>query len=84
MRFVPGVGLDISSYELEESFNRSTERKKWGLASDDYVIFSAGELSERKNHRIIMELIRDLANPSVKYLICGIGPLEDEHQFTTF
>ncbi len=80
MRFVPGVGLDISSYELEESFNRSTERKKWGLASDDYVIFSAGELSERKNHRIIMELIRDLANPSVKYLICGIGPLEDEYK----
>lgn len=79
-RFVPGVGVDIASYVSEENFDRNEERKKWKIAPDDYVIFSAGELSERKNHRIVMEIVRDMDNPKIKYLICGIGPLEDEYK----
>lgn len=80
IRFVPGVGVDIGSYALEKDFNQNEERKKWGIDPDDYVIFSAGELSERKNHRIVMEIVRDMGNPKIKYLICGIGPLEDEYK----
>lgn len=79
-RFVPGVGVDIKTFELDEGFDRDAERRKRGIEPDDYVIFSAGELTERKNHRIIMDIIRGMDNPKIKYLICGIGPLEDEYK----
>lgn len=78
--FVPGVGVDINAFELDDSFERDEERKARGIEADDFVIFSAGELSERKNHRIVMKIIYEMNDPHIKYLICGIGPLENEYK----
>lgn len=78
--FIPGVGVDIKAQAPDSFFDRNAERKKWGLEPDDYVFFSAGELTARKNHRIVMEIIREMKNSKVKYVICGIGPLEDEYR----
>lgn len=78
--FVPGVGVDIEAYEMDADFDRAKEKANWGFDEDDYIIFSAGELSERKNHRIVMDLVRRMDNKKIKYLICGIGTLEEEYR----
>ena len=79
--YVPGVGVDIDSFKRNE-IEGDKIRKELNISSNDYVIFSAGELSERKNLRSVLHVIKLLNNPKIKYIICGIGVLEQE--FITF
>jgi len=48
-----------------------------GLNPTDKVILSVGELSRRKNHKVILEAIARLSCPAAHYFICGIGPEEE-------
>ena len=40
------------------------------------MLLTIGELIERKNQEVIIEAIADMEDPNIKYVICGIGPLE--------
>lgn len=74
--YVPGVGLDTKAFSGET--DPAALREKLGLAPKDRVILSVGELSRRKNHRVVLEAVAKLADPTVHYLICGIGPEEEK------
>lgn len=75
--YVPGVGIEINNYKRNELEGEKI-RKELGISKSDFVIFSAGELSERKNLRVVLHVIHELNMPNIKYLICGIGLLENE------
>ena len=74
---VPGVGINTADY-LPHDFDRQAKRAALGLDFSDIVIISAGDLIKRKNYKTAIEAISKAANPHIKYLICGRGPLEQE------
>lgn len=69
--YVPGVGIDTSSYM--DRGNRRIIRKNLGLKDTDFVCICMGDIVERKNYRTAIESIQLINNPNVHYLICGIG-----------
>ena len=77
IEYVPGVGVDVEKYG-SVVVDRKAKRKELGLAEDDFVLVSTGELNDNKNHKTVIQAVHRLNNPSVKYLICGEGPLKNE------
>lgn len=75
--YVPGVGIDLSQYELPES-TREIKRKELGLKETDVALISAGELNANKNNKVIIEALGNLQNKNVHYFLCGVGPCEEE------
>lgn len=75
--YVPGVGVDLSQYELPEN-TRGIKRKELGLKETDMALISAGELNTNKNNKVIIEALANLENRNVHYFLCGVGPCEEE------
>lgn len=75
--YVPGVGIDLSQYELPEN-TRGIKRNELGLKETDVALISAGELNVNKNNRVIIETLGNLQNKDVHYFLCGVGPCEEE------
>ena len=66
---ISGMGVDTKRYGI--SINRDKLRNELKLNRSDIVILSIGELSERKNHQIIIKAVALRNNPNLIYLICG-------------
>ena len=75
--YVPGVGIDLSQYELPES-TREIKREELGLKETDVALISMGDLIDRKNYPVAIEVVAKANNPSLQYFICGKGPEEDK------
>lgn len=75
--YVPGVGIDLSQYELPED-TREKKRKELGLKKTDVALISAGELNSNKNNKVIIEALGNLQNRNLHYYLCGVGPCEEE------
>ena len=78
---IHGVGVDVikasqvSANEKKEA--RKRVRRSLGISEQDFVILSIGELSDRKNHKIVLEALQQLARhqrSNIYYLIAGTGP----------
>ncbi len=80
--YIPGIGTNIKqSLDLSPTFRvkqRRQVRRQLGISEQDFLIFSVGELSVRKNHATVLRAIAKLGNPHIKYIIAGIGP-ERQH-----
>ncbi|MGI6537822.1 MAG: glycosyltransferase family 4 protein [Caldicoprobacterales bacterium] len=74
--YVPGIGIDVNKIRNTKT-DRKLKRKELGLNEDDYVLITAGELSRRKNHEVLIKALAEIKNKNVKLLICGLGELED-------
>lgn len=74
IRYVPGVGIDLSRFE-NISVDRDVKRQELGINKDATLLISVGELSERKNHKVIINAMAKLQNDNVHYIIVGNGPL---------
>lgn len=72
---IDGIGVDFSSREC--ACLREEKRAQLGIAEDDILVLSVGELQNRKNHKVIIEAISKLNNKNIKYIICGQGILEN-------
>lgn len=71
--YINGVGVDTKKYS-DVSVDRVTYRASLGIEKDKIMILSVGELSERKNHQIIIKAIGQLKNKgNIVYAICGNG-----------
>ena len=76
VRLVHGVGVDtnIDEISLEEKKELKSIIK---LSDDDIVCIAMGELNENKNYGNMIKAIKEVENPKVKLLICGIGEKMD-------
>lgn len=76
--YIPGIGTDIKgALSLSSQYrekHRQRTREQLGIAADDFLILSVGELSIRKNHATVLKAIAKLNNPHIKYIVAGIGP----------
>ncbi len=75
--YIPGVGIPVADYETTNEV-RVGLRKQLGISEDTIVLLSVGEMSKRKNHKVIIKAIAKLNNDNIVYIICGIGKLEKE------
>lgn len=74
-KIIPGVGIDRKKiYNTSVSKNNYLDKLK--LSYDDFIILSIGELSRRKNHKVVIDSIALLKNKKIKYLIAGKGETE--------
>ena len=49
------------------------KRAELGIAFDQFVIISVGEINANKNNRIVIEAIAKTGRKDIHYLLCGIG-----------
>lgn len=76
VRYINGVGVDTEIFQNVQ-IDREAYRENLGIKKGDIVVLSIGELSDRKNHRIIVEALGLLKNPKYLYIICGNDMNED-------
>ncbi len=77
---INGIGVDLSKYKVNMALNKSEFKKSLGLNEDDFVITSIGELNENKNTLRLIEVMAQIPESKIKYLICGQGPLKDKYE----
>ena len=73
--YVPGVGMDLSQYNVPDRV-REIKRNELNLKDTDFALISMGDLIDRKNYKIAIEVVAKLNNPNIHYFICGEGPEE--------
>ena len=67
---INGVGVDTDRYH-KCKIDRYSYRNSIGLTDKDIAVLEVGELSERKNHRVIIEALSKLEDERYVFLICG-------------
>ena len=67
---INGVGVDTDRYHKCQ-IDRYSYRNSIGLTDKDIAVLEVGELSERKNHRVIIEALSKLEDERYVFLICG-------------
>ena len=78
VEYVPGVGIDIDKINSIQG-NKEELCKELNISSDSILLLSVGELNDNKNHKVVIECLPKLPK-NVHYLICGIGPLKEQHE----
>jgi glycosyltransferase involved in cell wall biosynthesis len=71
---------NYSKYKKDPDFDVAEFRKSLGLNENDFVVASVGELNKNKNTLRLIDAMKNVKNPNVKYLICGDGVLREEYQ----
>ena len=76
IEYIHGVGIDVKKIS-NVLINKKRKRDEFHLTADDFVLFSAGQLSKRKNHEVVIKALAEIKNKNVKLLISGLGELEN-------
>lgn len=76
IKYVPGIGVDTNKFYME-NYDASKKKEEIGLAEDDIMILSVGELNRNKNQEVIIRAIAKLNNPRIHYIIAGKGDNEE-------
>ena len=75
LEYIPGVGVDVAKIQ-SIIVDKEKKKEELGIDNNRKILISVGELSERKNHKIIIEAIAGLEN--ITYIICGQGTLKQQ------
>lgn len=67
---INGVGVDTQKFR-EANIDRNSYRKLIGVNDGDIMILSVGELSKRKNQKVVIEAMGLLNNPRLILIHCG-------------
>ena len=71
VRYIHGVGVDVAHYQGVD-IDKETYKQQVGIPLDKTIVLSVGELSDRKNHQIIIKALATLPNKDdYVYVICG-------------
>lgn len=78
-KYIPGVGVDTYTISNRKP-NISMLRKEYHIPENAFLILSIGELSDRKNQGVIINVIGNLHRQDIYYLICGTGENEKKYK----
>lgn len=67
---INGVGLNLKKYK-DVVIDREAYRRSIGVEPEDIVVLAAGELTERKNHQVIIRALGKLRDPRLVFVLCG-------------
>lgn len=68
--YIPGVGVDINKFK-NTIIDRKSYREQLGITEDIFLILAVGELSQRKNHKVIIKALSEANIPNAVFMICG-------------
>lgn len=74
VEYVPGIGVDTVAFQ-QITIDKKSIRNELGLAENDFVFMSTGQISVRKNHEVIIRALASISDERIKYLIVGFGEL---------
>lgn len=78
--YIPGVGFDTKKFR-DCVINRTEIRNSMNLRDEDFLLISVGELSSRKNQKIVIDALNILSKKgkigNIFYLAIGKGELEN-------
>lgn len=80
--YTHGVGLNKQKFDIKMTKEeKATLRKELGINEEDFVIIYVAEMTERKNHRMILQAMEELVtkNKNIKLLLAGNGPLLNKY-----
>lgn len=75
--FVPGIGVDLEQIS-KTKVDILAKRESLKIPVNATVILSVGELSDRKNHSVVLKAISQLKQKNIYYVICGLGANRDK------
>lgn len=76
LEYIPGVGIDVNFPILSD---KEKEEKKESLnLSGQNVLISVGELSDRKNHKVVISALANIKELDFQYLIVGLGEKKND------
>jgi glycosyltransferase involved in cell wall biosynthesis len=77
---INGIGVDVESAwrvtDKEKATARKKLRKELSIPDEAFLISSVGELSDRKNHKVVLEALRMMEpqeRKNIYYIIAGTG-----------
>lgn len=76
IEYTPGVGVDTDKIMHGVQSGREAKRRELGIPLDAKVLLSVGEVNKNKNHRVIIEALKDF--DSTWFVLCGRGPLLED------
>ena len=80
---IPGVGVDTQKFAICK-VDKAAKRKELRLKEEDFVLLSVGELSDRNNHKIVIEALCQMKEKgtieNIVYLLVGRGDLKEEFE----
>ncbi len=74
---IPGMGVDIKRFR-DADVDRDRYRESLGISDDAFMILTVGELSRRKNHRVVIEALRECGIDEAVFAICGEALTDDD------
>lgn len=76
VRLIPGMGVDLERFAPVSAKLKQEIKHDLQLQPDDLVIAYVAEFIPRKNHRILILMMRDLIkkHPTIRMLFVGRGP----------
>lgn len=72
-------GIETERFRFREEL-REMKRRELGIGDDETVFLHIGRMEEQKNHRFLLEIMREIScmEKKSRLLLCGCGPLEEE------
>lgn len=77
---INGIGVDVEKAwcvtDEEKAEARKKIREELNIPNDAFVISSVGELSYRKNHKLVLQAVKKLSSQEIKqiyYVVAGTG-----------
>lgn len=71
VEYIHGIGINTD--RLTPSKEQNDIKKELGLAEDDFIVLSIGELNKNKNQKTIIKAMSLMNNDKVHYILCGKG-----------
>jgi glycosyltransferase EpsD len=78
VEYIPGIGVDLNRFGKSNQEKADEIKKELGIPQGATVWLSVGEVNANKNHEMVIRTLQFF--PSVWYVICGRGPLQESHK----
>ena len=72
VRYVRGVGVDLEKFQ-DHSAERSAVRASLDLGDEDFMLLSVAEMTKNKNHKMMLEALAQLPDPTIHLICAGQG-----------
>ena len=81
--YIPGVGVETEKFAVCK-IDKMQKRKQLGVNADDFLLLSVGELSERKNQKVIIDALGKMKEEGtigkIVYLVVGQGDMQGKFE----
>lgn len=71
IEFLP-MGVDDEAIPDNRTEVRNNIRKHYNIGNDSILIFTGGKIDNRKNTHILIDAIKQINNPQIHLVICGV------------